>query len=193
MTRLSLTPPSVLQISMSEKRVFKANRFFIFFFTQLSNYKKFRVKMPQFSITSLYDNSKIVQQLFSWFREDTINSKNAVITTSTALAVALLVAIKLWKRRTSKNPLTPFNGIPTPKGCLPIVGMCHNFWKKVLLILISINQQDIHAKIILFNNYQDICLQSGLTGFRNFMSGTKNLVNNIVLGVFSIHIYVSSE
>ena len=80
--------------------------------------------MSQLSITSLYNNSKIVQRLILWIRENAINSKSTAITSGAALAVTLLVLTKLWRRRSDKDTPTPFIGIPTPKGCRPIVGMC---------------------------------------------------------------------
>ncbi|KAG2220768.1 hypothetical protein INT45_012261 [Circinella minor] len=78
--------------------------------------------MSQLSVTSFYNNSKIVQRLILWIRENAINSKSTAITSGAALAVTLLVLTKLWRRRSDKDTPTPFIGIPTPKGCRPIVG-----------------------------------------------------------------------
>ncbi|KAI9496906.1 cytochrome P450 [Zychaea mexicana] len=78
----------------------------------------------QLTISSFYNN-KFAQRVLSWIRDTTglEDSTTATAAGAAAVAAVVLATTVAWQHASSsKNKPIPFQGIPTPKGCHPLVG-----------------------------------------------------------------------
>ena len=95
--------------------------------------------MPQQLIMSSLHNYKLVERLITLIHDTARLSRNASATAAGVAAVAAVLCT--WEQcRSSRNKHT-LNGIPTPKGAYPIVGMSYNFFLFRLLIVVSRNDR----------------------------------------------------
>ena len=80
----------------------------------------------QLTIAGLYNN-KFAERWLAWIRDITGLRQESTAAAAAAAAAAAIATILFttitWKHFSSSRKLTPFQGIPTPKGARPFVGI----------------------------------------------------------------------
>ena len=79
----------------------------------------------QLTIAGLYNN-KFAERWLAWIRDITgLRQESTVAAAAAAAAIAtiLFTTTITWKHFSSSGQHTPFQGIPTPKGARPFVGI----------------------------------------------------------------------
>ena len=83
------------------------------------------ISMPGQLTGSGLHNNKFAERWVAWIRDITGLRQDTMAAAASAAAIAafLFATSITWQRFSSSGKRTPFEGIPTPKGSRPFVGM----------------------------------------------------------------------